>query len=385
MYAKRRLNSVILLPILATLCGQAALAADAPPAPKPAPAAPAAKGFDLFGDNLVAKGKDVAVKRTDLDEAMVNLKSSFAAQGQNVTPQQLDLLEQQVLDRLIQIQLLMAKATDVDRTAGKDVTAKRMETIKQRAKTEEDLNRQLKSLGTSQEQLRAKMTEEATAQNVLERELKIKVTEEEAKKFYDENPAKFEQPEMVRVSHMLFATKDLATGQDLNEEKKTAKRKQAEEVLKRARGGEDFAKLVKEFSEDPGSKDSGGEYTFAHASADPQHAMVPEFEAAAFALKTNEISDIVTTQYGLHIIKLLEKIAAKKLELAKVSPDIIEYLKLEQLKARQPDYQAFVEKLKQDAKVVILDEKLKPKDTPPSPGLPAAQPPAKADPKPAAK
>ena len=336
------------------------IAASNQEAPKTGP-----KDVDLFGDNLVAKGKSVAVKRSDLDEAMVNIKSAAAARGQTIPPQELTFIEQQMLDRLVQVQLLLAKATPVDKTAGKDLTDKRFASIKERAKDEDTLNRQLMAMGTSQDKLKAKMTEEATAQNVLERELKIKVGDDEVKKFYDENPAKFEQPEMVRVSHILFATKDLKTGQDLSEEKKAAKRKEAEGVLKRARAGEDFAKLVKEFSEDPGSKDNGGEYTFARATADPQHAMVPEFEKAAFALKPGEVSDLVPTQFGYHIIKLNEKIPAKKLELAKVSTDIKEYLKQEQIKSRQQDYQTYVDKLKKDADVTILDEKLKLQALPP--------------------
>ena len=81
-----------------------------------------------------------------------------------------------------------------------------------------------------------------------------------------------------------------------------------EGLLKRARAGEDFAKLAKEYSEDPGSKDKGGEYKF------PRGQMVPEFEAAAFSLGTNQVSDIVTTRFGYHIIKLSEKIPARKVE-----------------------------------------------------------------------
>src|SRR5262249_10782082 len=121
-----------------------------------------------------------------------------------------------------------------------------------------------------------------------------------------ETPSRFEVPEMVRASHILLSTRDPKSSAELSDEQKAAKRKKLEELLKRARDGEDFAKLAKENSEDPGSKDKGGEYTF------PRGQMVPEFEGAAFSLKTNQVSDIITTSYGYHIIKLLDRIPAKK-------------------------------------------------------------------------
>jgi len=368
-----------------TLAANEAMAATSS-APNPAPAAKSSGSLsDLFPDNAVARGKDFEIKRSQLDEVMIGYKSAAAARGQAIPPEQATMIEQQVLDRLIQIQLLMAKATDADKTAGKATTERRLDAIKTRAGSQERLDLQLKSVGTSQEQLQKKMTEEATAESVLERELKLTASDKDVEKYYNDNPSKFEQAEMVRASHILFATKDLKTEQDLSADQKAAKKKAAEDVLKRARSGEDFAKLAKEYSDDPGSKDTGGEYTFARASADPQHAMVQEFETAAFSLKTNQISDIVTTQFGYHIIKLLEKIPAKKIELAKVTSDIKDYLKTEQLKERQQEYRDLVTKLKKDAGVEILDASLQMKETPAPTGLPAGHPPLKPETRPAKK
>jgi peptidyl-prolyl cis-trans isomerase C len=337
----------------------------------PAAAKPEAKPKDLFENQVVAKGKGVEVKRSRLDEEMVAIRGSAEARGQMIPPEQMVVLEQQILDRIIQIQLLSSKATAEDKTKAKENCDKRFETIKTRAGTDEVLDRQLKSVGMTREVLKTKMLEESVAEAVIERELKINITDDQVKKFYDENPAKFEQAEMVRASHILLMTKDQTTGEDLPADKKEAKKKQAEDLLKRARGGEDFAKLAKEFSEDPGSKDKGGEYTF------PRGQMVPEFEASAFSLKTNEVSDIVTTQFGYHIIKLSEKMPAKKVELAKASSDIKDYLKQQ---AAQKEMPAYMERIKKEAGVQILDEKLKPKandlDIPPAvePATPAPKP-----------
>jgi len=329
-------------------------------------AKPASKMDGLFADSVVAKGKGVSVSRSNLDAALIGIKSSAAAQNRNIPPQQMAMLEQQVLQRLIQVQLLVAKATDADKTAGKELAEKRLTEIKTRAGSDENLELQLKSIGLTRDELVGKMTEEATAETVLKRDLKANVTDEEVKKYYEENTARFEQPEQVRAAHVLLMTQDSATGEALADDKKQAKKKQMDDILKRARAGEDFGKLAKDFSEDPGSKDNGGEYTF------PRGQMVPEFEAAAFSLNTNQISDIVTTQFGYHIIKLYEKLPAKKMEFDSVKENLKEGLTQQALQKQIPDY---MKKLEKEANVEILDEKLKPSESPAFPS-PAGVPPA---------
>ena len=349
---------------LVLICAAARLAA-ADPTNGSVPAKP--KPSDLFADVIVAKGKNVEVKRSQLDDMVVNVKSSTLAGGQQIPPDKMALLEEQVLQQLISIQLLMAKANDEDKSKGSEISAKRFQEIRTRAGSEANLNRQLKSVGMDQETLKGKMNEEATARVVVERELAIKVSDDEVKKFYEENPAEFEEAERVRASHILISTRDPVTNAELSKEKKDAKHKLAEDLLKRARAGEDFAKLAKDYSEDQGSKDNGGEYP-----PFPRGKMVAEFDTAAFALKTNQISEIVVTQFGYHIIKLSEKMPAGKVPFDKSEAKIKEYLTQQKLSKEIPAYMA---KLRKEANVEILDERLKALEPADFSPLPATQPP----------
>ena len=362
------IQSLVLLLLVAALPVWGAAPDQPAPTNAAAAAKPSMKTSDLFGSKVIAKGKGIEVTRGQLDDEAVRLKGQAAARNQSIPPEQMAMMERQILEQIIQLQLLKAQATEADKAAGKALAEKRFEDAKTKLGSDEALNRQLKLMGATREELLAKWTESATAEAVLKRELKVNVTDADAKKFYDDNPARFEEPEMVRASHILLVTTDTKTNAELSDEQKAAKRKQMEGLLKRARAGEDFAKLAKDYSEDPGSKDKGGEYKF------PRGQMLPEFEAAAFSLSTNQVSDIVTTRFGYHIIKLNEKIPARKVEYDKAANDLKEGLTQQALQKQFPDY---VAKLKTEANVEILDEKLKAQQLPDPSGMPAGHPPVK--------
>jgi len=361
-------TSLVLLLVAAALPASGAAPAQPASTNAAAPSKTPLKPSELFGTKTVAKGKGVEITRGQLDEEIIRIKSQAAGRGQNIPPEQAAMMERQVLEQLMQVQLLRAKATEADTAAGKALAEKRFEDAKTRLGSEEALNRQLKLMNATREEVLAKWAESATAETVLKRELKVTVTDAEVRKYYDDNPARFEEPEMVRASHILLMTTDPKTNTELSDEQKAAKRKQMEGILKRVRAGEDFAKLAKEYSEDPGSKDKGGEYKF------PRGQMVPEFEATAFSLGTNQVSDIITTRFGYHIIKLSEKIPARKVEFDKAAADIKEGLTQQSLQKQFPDYLA---KLKAEAGVEILDEKLKAQELPGAAGPSAGPSPAK--------
>lgn len=124
----------------------------------------------------------------------------------------------------------------------------------------------------------------------------MQIPEDVLKKQYQDSIQQYAVPNQVHVQHILFKT----VGQTDAEVAET--KKKAEDVLKQARKGVKFDELAKKYSEDPGSKDKGGELGWIR-----QGQTVPEFEKEAFSLAPGQISDLVKTQYGFHIIKVLEK------------------------------------------------------------------------------
>ncbi len=167
---------------------------------------------------------------------------------------------------------------------------------------------------------------------------KINVNDEKARAYYKDHPDVFKTPEMIRVRHILIKTEASAP----EAEKKKAKEK-AEEILKKLKGGEDFAKTAAEVSEDPGTKDKGGDLDFF-----PRGSMIPAFEEAAFALKPGEISGVVETDYGYHIIKMEEKKDAVLEPYEKIKDKVKEQALQEMRKIAVTD---FLEKSLKNAKV----------------------------------
>jgi len=313
----------------------------------------------LFGDPVIVKGKGFEIKRSELDDVVTGLKSAAAAHNQTIPPGQLPQIEGQLLSRLIQVQLLLQKATDADKSNGVKKADLQMKALLERAGSQDALDRQMKAVGMTLPDLRARVTQENTAQAALTRLLNVSVSDADVKDFYDKNPADFEQPETVHVRHILLMTIDPVTQAPLSADEQQAKRKQIDNLLKQIRGGADMAALAKQYSEDPGSKDNGGELPpFGRGQ------MVPEFEAAAFSLTNNQVSDVITTKYGYHIIKLLDKSPAKKVALTDKVPstdltiaDRVKDLLTQQKTEKQaPDYLA---SLKKTGDVQILDPDLK--------------------------
>ena len=215
-------------------------------------------------------------------------------------------IKQQILDQLIVRQLLEEKAKEANIVISEEDVINQIKQLLANQETPmslEDFKKTTAESGRSFDEIKQQVEKGMAYQKIVDAQSagKVNITEEEAKKYYDENPTQFETKEQVRASHILITPK--ADAADPNQEKAKAKAK-AEDLLKQIKEGADFAALAKANSDCP-SAVQGGDLEFFERGR-----MVPPFDKAAFALETGKVSDIVETQFGYHIIKVTDRKAA---------------------------------------------------------------------------
>jgi len=323
------------------LQGGAALGAEAKETQPAAPAKQESVARKSPGDVLV-KVNGEAITRGEIDRAMKVLLSQ-----RNMTLDQLPAdvrtqAEEATVEQLISAELLYqtGKKTEI-----KDLDKKVEEKIAQsRAKfgKPEEFAAALKSADLTEAELKVLTVKDVVINNYIETEIagKATVTDAETKKFYDDNQEKFKQSESVRASHILCGVDAKADA----DAKQKAKEK-AEALLKKIKAGEDFAAIAKSDSTCPSSAQGGDLGFFGHGQ------MVKPFEDAAFALKPGEVSGVVETQFGYHIIKLTEKKAAETLKYEDVKGKITDYLKNQKI---QKDIDVLLKDLRGKAKIEKL-------------------------------
>jgi len=223
------------------------------------------------------------------------------------------------------------------------------------------LERQIDNILFSQEARRLQLDQDPTVRYKIEEFTKgiltqalidsrvnksVTVTDGEIEEYYKKHQDEFQVPEKVKVSHIL-----IAVAPDAPEKEKKEKKKQAEAILAKAKAGEDFAALAKQYSEDTKTKNKGGVLGFFS-----QGSKDSELEKAAFNLKKDEVSNLILTKKGYQIVKLLDKKEAKTKSFEEAKNRINN-------KVQQQKRNEAVEKLLQDLKaktnVVIYDDVIK--------------------------
>jgi peptidyl-prolyl cis-trans isomerase C len=287
----------------------------------------------------VADVNGSVISRTDLDFETNQYKQQLEQKGQAVSEEQLKDVQKQALEGLINQELLFQDS----RAKGIQVTEKaiddRLAAIKQRFGNEAEYQKALAGLNLKESDLKNKITRGLAIEELIQTQIdnKVVISDQDSEAFYKGHPEFFKQSEQVKASHILIKVEKDASDSD----RAKAKAK-IDEVQKKLKDGEDFAKLAQEYSEGP-SNEKGGDLGYFERGQ-----MVKEFEDAAFALKPGEVSGVVQTQFGYHIIKVTDKKPESTMAYDEVKERIVEYLKREE--ARK-DLQLYIEKLRNAAKI----------------------------------
>ena len=245
--------------------------------------------------DAVAVVDGTPIAKSEYDGLISQAKRSYEAQKRKFpkagTPEY-NNLKNQAIQFLVQRAQFEQKARELEVNVTDKQVGDRLKQIQKQyfGGDAKRYDAQLKQQGLSDAQvrkdIRAQLIQEAIFKKVTEG---ITITDADIEKYYNENKEQYGTPESRDVRHILVPTK-----------------KQADSLYTRIKGGEDFAKLAKQFSKDPGSKDQGGKLTVARGQT------VEPFDQTAFLLPKNSLSRPVKTQYGYHLIQALSGVKPAK-------------------------------------------------------------------------
>jgi peptidyl-prolyl cis-trans isomerase C len=288
---------------------------------------------------VIARVNGQDVKKEEFDRIITTME---ARAGQKIPPDRRDEIMRGAIDQLVVYTLLSQESQKRGiKVEDAEIDAKMAE-LKKQFPTQDAFDKALKERGMTLDSLRKDARVDLSVTKLIDAETAALPgpSDLDAKAFYEKNPDKFKQEESVRASHILVRVDEKA---DAAAKKKA--RAEIDSVLKQLKAGGDFAKLAQQHSQD-GSAAQGGDLNYF-----AKGAMVPAFDKVAFELKPGQVSDVVTTQFGYHIIKVIDRKPGRTIPLEEASQQIKQFL-TEQKK--QQHQEAFIEGLKKKSKIEVL-------------------------------
>lgn len=285
---------------------------------------------------VLARVNGIAITTAQVDR-LVQQMAGPGAQGS--APPSPEALHQEALQSLIDIEVLTQQARAEKIEVPPSDVDQHLNQIKGRYPTAEAFQESLTTYHATEEDLRREVAASLLMQKLVEHHVTVKLPPHAAEQFYKENPDKFQHPAEIRASHILFR---VAAGGDAD-----AVKKRAEDTLGRIKKGEDFAKLAKDLSEDPGSASRGGDLGFFS-----RDSVVPQFADAAFSLQKDQLSNVVQTQFGFHIIKVTDSRGPGLVPLADAKEQIEGFLEGQE---RDKQEHAYLDQLKKTAKIEVVE------------------------------
>jgi len=295
--------------------------------------------------NVVVEVNGIKLTQNEVDAQMNKVMAAVKSQ---VPPDQIEKvtlnMQKTIIDNFITRTLLTQEADKHNITASEDEVTSSISELEKKLPQGMTLEAALEQGGISIEEMRKDITFSVRVNKLLESQIKDDTTpsDEEIKTYYTDNKKQFSTPETVHARHILVKVDEKD-----DEKIKGEKKAKIDALRKQLLEGSDFEKLAKENSDCP-SKEKGGDLgTF------PRGRMAKPFEEAAFSQKVKDIGPVVHTQFGFHIIQVLEHNQAKEKKLDEVKENIREGL---DAKKKQELAANYIAQLKEKAKIVYPNE-----------------------------
>jgi peptidyl-prolyl cis-trans isomerase SurA len=309
---------------------------------------PVALGADQeVVEDIIARVNNQIITRSEF----LHSKDELRKEAQQQDPVNADKLvaerDKDVLRDLIDQELLLGKGKDLGITADTEVI-KKLDEMRKDMKLDsmEELEKAAQSQGISFEDFKQNMRNQIITQQVIGKEVgsKLVINKEDEKKFYDEHKAELEQPESVRLSEILVSTEAKPNDSTDQAKRNEAAEAKANDLLAQIRKGAKFEDVAKKSSDGPTAAQGGDLGDFKRGT------LAKEIEEKTFAMKPDDVSDVIHTKQGFIILKVTAHRSAGIPSLSEIEPRIQDALYMKQL---QPALRVYLTKLREDAYIKI--------------------------------
>ncbi len=283
------------------------------------------------GTAVAATVNGEVIYARELDGEVAALARQYGIDlGNAETAQQRGEISRVVLDQLIEQRLILQEARRRNTMPAETQVEAQLQEIKRNFPAESDFEQALAQRNLTLVDLKDRLRTNLALRNLMAKVAPVAVADTEIEQYFREHRTEFDKPEQAHVKHILLDDERLA-----------------EFVRGRLRRGESFDSLALQYSKDPGSREKGGDLGFVSRGQ-----LVPEFEQVAFALQPKEISTIVKTQFGYHLIQVIERRPPQPANLAQARDQIRTVL---QSSRQEAAFQAWLKAVKAQAKITRTD------------------------------
>ncbi|MDH5525596.1 MAG: peptidylprolyl isomerase [Desulfobulbaceae bacterium] len=268
-------------------------------------------------EEVAASVNGAPIIAKDLEAEVNGIKQQLAMRGQTPSEEELAAIRENALQKLIQFELLVQASGKAGIEVAADEVENQLSQFKQRVGDEENFAKMIADQGMTEIDVKRQLQKNMSIQQYIKLHImpQAVVDDKEAKDFYTENKKEFEEPDQVKARHILLMVKAEDSKAD-----KEIKREKLLKIKKQIAEGADFAKMAQRFSEGP-SAPKGGDLGFF-----TRGQMVKPFEKVAFSLMPGDVSDLVETDFGYHLIKVEEKKYGKIVSFEETKEKIKEFL-----------------------------------------------------------